>query len=150
MTVDHRQFYVYRYEGKLNEIENAVVILSYPKDTFLNSKVLRIFISTDVSLSTQEILDTYVCRWSIELFIRESKRKLALDKYQIRTRIRIERYWLIMSLVHFMCYTCKENCNTFENGYLYLKQTIREEKITNLYTFIQEGMLLKDVLKLVG
>lgn len=150
VTVDHRQFYVYRYEGKLNDIENAVVILSYPKEAFLNPKTLRVFISTDTSLSTQEILDTYVCRWPIEVFFRESKRKLALDKYQIRTCKGTQRYWLIMSLVHFMCCTCKEDSNSFEIGYQHLKQTIKNEKIGKLYTFIRDGMLLKDVLKLVG
>lgn len=150
VTVDRRQFYVYRYEGKLNDIENAVVILSYPKEAFLNPKALRVFISTDASLSTQEILDTYVCRWPIEVFFRESKRKLALDKYQIRTCKGTQRYWLIMSLAHFMYCTCKENGNSFEIGYQYLKQTIKKEKITKLYIFIREGMLLNDVLQLVG
>lgn len=29
-----REFYVYRYEGKLNDIPNAAVILSYPKEAF--------------------------------------------------------------------------------------------------------------------
>lgn len=32
MTVGGREFYVYRYEGKLNDIPNAAVILSYPKE----------------------------------------------------------------------------------------------------------------------
>ena len=49
--------YVYRYEGNLNGIENAVVLITYPKDAFQVPKALRAFISTDVSLSTKEILD---------------------------------------------------------------------------------------------
>ena len=150
VTVRHRQFYVYRYEGKLNEIENAVVIISYSKEAFLNPKSLRVFISTDADLSTLEILETYVCRWPIELFFRESKSKLALDKYQIRTQNGIVRYWLIMSLVHFMCCTCVKNNHTFNDGYQYLKHKIKEEQITKLYYFIQKGMLLEDLLKLVG
>ena len=150
VTVRHRQFYVYRYEGKLNDIENAVVVISYPQEAFLNPKALRVFISTDTDLSTLEILETYVCRWEIELFFRESKSKLALDKYQIRTQTGIARYWLIMSLVHFMCCTCIKNNHTFNDGYQYLKHKIKEEQITKLYYFIQKGMLLEDVLKLVG
>ena len=31
VTVDKRKFYVYRYEGNLNKISNAVVLLSYPE-----------------------------------------------------------------------------------------------------------------------
>ena len=71
-----------------------------------DSKALRIFLSTNVGMSTQEILDTYTKRWPIELFFRQSKSKLALDKYQIRSRQGIQRYWLIMSLVHYLCCTC--------------------------------------------
>ncbi len=70
VTVDGRSYYVCRYEGNLNGIENAVVLLSYPKDTFLNPKALRVFISTNVSLSTRKILDIYVERWPVEAFFR--------------------------------------------------------------------------------
>ena len=68
VTVKNKNYYVYRYEGKLNGIENAVVLLSYPEKAFGNPKALRTFLSTDVSLSTDEILSCYVCRWPIEVF----------------------------------------------------------------------------------
>ena len=61
VTVKNQKYYVYRYEGKLNGIENAVVLLSYPEKAFGNSKALQAFLSTDVSLSTDEILCYYVC-----------------------------------------------------------------------------------------
>ena len=47
---------MYRYEGKLNGIENAVVLLSYPEKAVGNPKALRAFLSTDVSLSTVECI----------------------------------------------------------------------------------------------
>ena len=150
VTVGNRKFYVYRYEGKLNDIPNAVVIISYPEDAFAAPKALRVFISTNVGISTQEILDTYICRWNIELFFRQSKNRLALDKYQIRTQAGIERYWLIMSLVHYMCCTYNGKYCAFEEGYQYFQRIIKEEQITNLYLYIQNGMTLEDVLKLIG
>ncbi|MDO4298272.1 MAG: transposase [Lachnospiraceae bacterium] len=150
MTVGNREFYVYRYEGELNDIPNAAVIISYPKEAFGDAKALRVFISTNVDLSTQEILDTYTYRWPTELFFRQSKDKLALDKYQIRIRTGIERYWLIMSLVHCMCCTYNEKCCTFEEGYLHFQRKVKEEQIATLYQHIQNGMSLEDVLKLVG
>ena len=70
VTVKKRKYYVYRYEGNLNGIENAVVLLSYPEKAFGNPKALRAFISTNVALSTLEILSCYVCRWPIEVFFR--------------------------------------------------------------------------------
>ena len=127
VTVGGREFYVYRYEGKLNGISNAAVIFSYPKGAFGNRKALRIFISTNVGLSTQEILDTYTKRWPIELFFRQSKSKLALDKYQIRSKQGIQRYWLIKSLVHYLCCMHSGKYVTFEEGYSYLHKQIKME-----------------------
>ncbi len=34
VTVKQRQYYVYRYEGNLNGIEKAVVLLTYLKNAF--------------------------------------------------------------------------------------------------------------------
>lgn len=60
VTVGSRSYYIYWYEGSLNGIDNAVVLNCYPKDAFHVHRALRTFISTDVSLSTQKILDKYV------------------------------------------------------------------------------------------
>ena len=51
-TVKKRKYYVYRYEGNLNGIENAVVLLSYPEEAFGNPKALRAFISTQELVSS--------------------------------------------------------------------------------------------------
>ena len=150
VTVGSREFYVYRYEGELNEISNAVVIISYPKEAFGNPKALRVFISTNAGITTQEILDTYTKRWPIELFFRQSKNKLGLDKYQIRSQKGIERYWLIMSLVHYMCCMHSGKYSTFEEGYRYFQSQVKTEQITNLHQFIKNGAPLEAVLKLVG
>ena len=56
------------------------------------SEALWAFLSTDVSLTTNEILSYYVCRWPIEVFFRQCKDKLALDRYQIRSLKGIQRY----------------------------------------------------------
>ena len=70
MTVKKQKYYVYWYEGKLNGIEHAVVFLSYPEKAWGNPKALRAFLRTDVSLTTNEILSYYVCRWLVEVFFR--------------------------------------------------------------------------------
>ena len=62
VTVKKQKYYVYRYKGKLNGIENAVVLLSYPEKAFGNPKALRAFLSTDVSLSVNETLSYYAGR----------------------------------------------------------------------------------------
>ena len=146
VTAGGRQFYVYRYEGKLNDVENAVVLITYPQNAFQTPNALRAFISTDVSLSTEEILMHYVGRWQIELFFRESKNKLAFDKCQVRSAQGIKRYWLIMSLTHFVCCTCAENgyCN-FTEGYKYFCNITTEERLRYIYKCVQRGISFDEI-----
>ena len=91
VTVGKRSYYVYRYQGKMNGRDDAVVLLSYPENAFGEAKALRIFISTRTELSAQEILGIYANRWSIEVFFRNCKQKLAFDKCQLRKKKGITR-----------------------------------------------------------
>lgn len=59
VTVNGSTYWVYRYEGALNDIENAVVLFCWPEDAFQEPKALHAFLCTDVSLETQTILDYY-------------------------------------------------------------------------------------------
>ena len=150
VTVGSRSYYVYRYEGSLNGIDNAVVLVSYPKDAFHAPRALRAFISTDVSLSTREILDKYVGRWPVEVFFRQSKEKLAFDRYQVRSAKGIQRYWLLMSLAHLIaCTGCGENMS-FEDGYAYIYRHIQEERLRFIYQCGAKHMSFEEVLALVA
>lgn len=133
VTVQSRQYYTYRYEGHLNGLEDAVVILSFPKDAFGNLKVLRAFLSTDTSLSTEEILNTYVERWPIEVFFRDTKGKLALNGYQIRSLNGIRRYWLLMSLAHLLCCIGSGDTMPFCNGYSRWNAILHNEQVRFIY-----------------
>ncbi len=150
VTAGNRQYYVYRYEGSLNGVENAVVLISYPKEAFHSPKALRAFICTDVSLETEEILNTYVERWPIEIFFRQSKGKLAFNKYQIRTSKGIRRYWLLMSLAHLICCTGTGKCLAFEKGYAIFQKQHRAEKIEYIYQCGVRNASLEDLLTLAG
>ena len=150
VTVKNRKYYVYRYEGKLNGIENAIVLLSYPEKAFGNPKGLRAFLSTDVSLSTDEILSCYVCRWPIEVFFRQCKDKLALDTYQIRSSQGIRRYWLLMSLAHYICVARTGEFCSFENGYHRISDIIQKEKYQSLFQCAKRSNDFESFLSLVA
>lgn len=100
VAAGNRKYYVYRYEGKLNGIEDATFLISYPAGAFHTPKALRASICTDTSLSTQEILYMYTERWGnadigirpVEVCFRQAKNMLAFDKYQIRSAREICRY----------------------------------------------------------
>ena len=150
VTVGNRIYYVCRYEGNLNGIDNAVVLISCPKDAFHTLKALRAFISTDVSLSTREILDKYVERWSIEVFFRQYKDKLAFDRYQIRSSKGIRRYWLLMSLAHLVACTGCGEAMSFKDGYAYIYSHIQEERLRFIYQCGARHVLFEEVLALVA
>ena len=127
VTVGKRSYYVYRYQGKMNDYKDAVVLLSYPEKTFGEAKVLRIFISTHTELAAQEILNIYAKRWNIEAFFRSCKQKLAFDKYQLRKKQGITRMWLMLSLIHFLCCTVSRCVGSFDEGYNYFRNCVLQE-----------------------
>lgn len=150
VTVGGRKYHVYRYEGNLNGIENAVVLISYPEGAFQVPKALRAFISTDVSLDTEEILKDYIARWPIEVFFRQSKQILALDRYQVRSAQGIQRYWLLMSLAHFICCTGTGKNLPFEEGYALFQKQMKVEQITFWYQCGKKQVPFETVLALAG
>jgi len=103
VTVGKDKYWMYRYEGKLNKIANAVVLISYPEGAFGNPKALRAFLCTDTELDTPTILQYYRNRWDIEVFFKQQKNIFGFGGYQIRSAKGIERFWLILSLASFYC-----------------------------------------------
>lgn len=150
VTVGNRDYYVSLYEGRLNSIENAIVLICYPKEHFGNKATLKAFLCTDVSLSLEEILSIYTERWSIEIFFRDTKGKLALDQYQIRSSQGIQRYWMLMSFVHFLCCTGTGKNVDFQTGRSILQREIHRKEIEFFLICGQKGMTTDEVLKLVG
>ena len=127
-----------------------MVLVTYPKDAFHTPRAMRAFISTDVSLSTREILDRYMERWPVEVFFRQSKDKLAFDRYQIRSSKGIQRYWLLMSLAYFIACTSYGETMSFEDGYAFISSRIHEEQIRYIYQCGVRGVHYEEILALVA
>ena len=64
--------------------------------------------------------------------------------------VRNPRYWLIMSLVHYLCCMHSGNYCTFEEGYASLKQQLKQEQFANLYRLIKSSASFEETFKLVG
>ena len=148
VTAGKRQYYVYRYEGNLNGLENAVVLISYPRGAFHLHRALRAFIGTNADLSTQAILDCYLERWSIEVFFRQAKQHLALDQYQIRSSLGIRRFWIIMSTAHLFCCLGTAKTLPFQDGFLAMQRLIAVEHISFIYRCGASGVPFVKVLAL--
>ena len=132
VTVKGRKYLVCRIECKLKDIDNAVILITYPAGAFHNPKALRAFLCTNAELSTEDILSMYTERWDIEVFFRDSKSKLALDKYQIRSAKGIKRFWFISSLACLIARSESENFD-FSEGYHILTKKIETEQLENLF-----------------
>jgi hypothetical protein len=103
VTVGKKRFWVYRYEGNLNGVHNAAVLITYPENAFGKADALRAFLCTDASLDTSVILEYYRNRWKIEVFFKQQKNLLGFSGYQIRSQVGIDRLWILLSLVSFYC-----------------------------------------------
>ncbi|MBG9791697.1 transposase [Paenibacillus dendritiformis] len=103
VTIGEDSYRVYRYEGKLNLLDNGVVLFCWKEGEELNPKQVKAFLSTDVSLTNKQILSYYSKRWSIETYFRTAKVHLGLDRYQVRSTKAIDRYWALLSFVSMCC-----------------------------------------------
>ncbi|MCR4435758.1 MAG: IS701 family transposase [Clostridiales bacterium] len=99
VTVGDQTYYVYRYEGKINDLENTVILFSWSKKDLSDGPVF--IISTDVSLTTSRIIEYYLKRWDIEVSYRYHKTGLGFDEYQVESLTSIKRFWSMV----FMTYT---------------------------------------------
>lgn len=138
VTVKGRRYFVYRYEGNLNGFENAAVLLSYPEKAFGKEKALRVFISTNAAMTDEEILHLYVSRWEIEVYFRDCKNKLSVDRYQIRSDRGIKRFWLITSIAYNLaCY--ESHTYSFSEGFCQISHLLKREKISFIFDYALQG-----------
>ncbi|CAG9708870.1 IS701 family transposase [Clostridium neonatale] len=98
VTASNNKYYVYRYEGKVNDIENVVVLISWTKNDLSDNPAF--IISTDVSLDNKTIISYYEKRWDIEVSYRYHKTALGFDEFQIQSLKSIHRYWSMIFLTY--------------------------------------------------
>ena len=71
--------------------------------------------------------------WPVEVFFRTTKGKLALDKYQIRSAAGMRRFWLLMSLAHFLCCVGNGVLRSFSAGYAYWQNLVLRNAVQYVY-----------------
>jgi len=92
----------------------------------------------------------YVCRWTIGVFFRQCKTRLALDTYQIRSSKGIQRYWLLMSMAHYICVISTGQYQSFQEGYQLIRSTIQQEKYQYLFQCAKSCVDFEAFMKLAG
>lgn len=142
VAVGNRKYWAYRYDGQINGTDGATVILTYPENSFGNPKTLRVFLCTNTDLSVEYILNLYTKRWPVEVFFQTTKGKLALDKYQLRSATGIRRFWLVMSLTHFLCCVGIGVLRSFSEGYAYCQNLVLCNAVQYVYNCGKNGIPL--------
>jgi hypothetical protein len=149
VKVGNSEYYVYSYKGKLNDLKEALIVLSWSKEALFKDGCLRAFISPNSNMSTLELLNHYKHRWPIETFFRESKKKLGLDDYQIRSEQSIKKYLLVMRITYVYCeLEVSEGTLKFSNGLKTARTQLEAEKITFIYERTQAGEPLESILEI--
>ena len=101
VTVGGHEYWIHRYEGTLNGIGKAAVLLSYPKAAFGNKNALRVFISSDLNLSDAQILAYYTHRWKIEVMFKQQKMYMGFKSFMARSAMAIDQLFVILPLAQF-------------------------------------------------
>ncbi len=122
VTVGTESYRVYRYEGALNDIEDAVVLMCWKASQSLKRENMRCFISTDTELSNEEILSHYSQRWSIETYFKQMKK--------MRSERAIKRFWLLAQFTYIFAMAWKKT--TFNEAI----QEICTSKIGSIIEFV--------------
>lgn len=112
VTVKGKKYKVYRYEGKMNDLENAVVLITWDAN-FPNCEP-KYLLCTDVSLDSKTIMEYYSKRWGIETSFRYLKDRLGFDHYQMRSLKAIKRFWIVQYIAYgYIEFYRFRYCNSF-------------------------------------
>ena len=146
VTVNRQSYWVYRYEGALNNIDNAVALFCWPKDAFLNPKAMRAFLCTDMTLDTKTALEYYSKRWPIETFFRQTKGNLGLNQYQMRNITAIKRFWALTTLTYLFCAIGMSKISSFAKGLHHVRREFKANLFSWIYNQAQAGVSLATIL----
>lgn len=147
MTVNGSSYWVYRYEGALNEIENAVVLFCWPEQAFGQQKALRAFLCTVVSLETETYSTYYSKRWPIEIFFRQSKGNLGFDTYPVRSETAFTRLWILLAWTHLYCTIGLGKSCLFGDGLRTVRKQVKIDYAQFVYDCGQLNIPFADVIK---
>jgi hypothetical protein len=145
VTVGRSSYWTYRYEGALNGIDNAVVVMCWPENAFKKPRCLHAFLCTDTELTTQTILEYYSQRWPIEIFFRQTKGNLGLNKYQVRSAQAIDRMLLLNALTYLYCVIGTGSYQQLGIGLRKVRSVTQRDKVAMIYKAAKDGIPIEDV-----
>lgn len=109
------------------------------------SETAAFFLSTDAKLTTQEILDYYSERWSIETYFKQVKGYLGFQGIQVRHKRALRRYWLLVQFAYLFIGALQ--CDTFSHAIHQMRCDQFEGIIEFVYKETRTGSSLEQIKK---
>jgi hypothetical protein len=105
----HKNLLTYTFESKLKDCSTPVkVVFVFGKWSDKDDKSFHALITNKISMSTRDIMLTYLLRWGIEECFRELKDTSCFDQYQVRHQKQIRRHWIMAFLAWSLAYWAKQ------------------------------------------
>ncbi len=145
VTVGRKKYWVYRYEGALNGIDNAVVVLCWPQNAFQKKGCLHAFLSTDTELTTQTLLEYYSQRWPIEIFFRQTKGNLGLNSYQVRSAQAIDRILALIAITYLYCVIGTGSYCLLGRRLKQVRAASQRDKVAMIYNAAKNNVPLEEI-----
>ena len=98
VTVGGQTYYIYRYEGKINDVENTLILFSWTKKDLSDTPTY--IICTDITLSNEIIIQYYANRWDIEVSYRYHKTTLGFDEFQVESLTSVKHFWSMVYMTY--------------------------------------------------
>lgn len=131
VTIGQETYRVYRYEGALNDLADGVVLLCWSADdNEFDAKRMSCFLSTDVELTSEQILTYYSYRWRIETYFQQVKGHLGFQGYQVRSQRAIKRFWLLIQFTYLLL------SDLYGKSFTETIHLVRQDKFISIIEFV--------------
>jgi len=105
-----KNIFTYSFKSKLKDCSTEVqVIFMFDKWSRTDDKDVHVLITTNLNMSAQSVILTYLLRWGIEESFRELKDTFCFDQYQVHHQEQIQRHWIMAFLAWTLAYWIKQN-----------------------------------------
>ena len=109
-----RSLAVYSYTSRLKSADFPVkVFVVFGNLNAKDNRDVRTIVTNDLDLSAEKAVLIYLQRWAIERLFRELKDSFYFYHYQVRHKLKIMRYWMMVFFAWTLLYWIRQN------GYLY-------------------------------
>jgi len=105
VDINQRSYWCFTVCTRLSGIGKVRLVISFQTADLSGS--YAVLVTNHTEWTAKQILATYLQRWTIETFYRDSKQLLGLNQYRVRSHSAMQSHWCLVfvaySLLHLAC-----------------------------------------------